>query len=349
MYLLEIVECILFFYLVLICISSYGKKDWHNCNNKIVYIVLLLCILTEVYLPVESNTDKYRYISFFQNSPFISSSKDFGWSILTLLLYYITSANVTLYIAVLAFLYILSYYIFAKKFFCEEFIVYYILLSSCCLGFFGGLTNVIRVGTATSFFFLALVFKNSKILFVLFSIVAISVHASLLLVFLAFIFTSYYSNYKIYVLCWCLFVICSAFNILTPIISFLLSHFGDLSNRLGEYVNSEYDGYAKAGFRIDFIIYSAFPICYSYWILKKKDFLDYFYLRIVEMYIFVNCFWLVVIRIPYGDRFALLSWTYIPFIILYPYMNKGKKLNFDYHIILIILMPIVMNFLLILR
>ena len=38
----------------------------------------------------------------------------------------------------------------------------------------------------------------------------------------------------------------------------------------------------------------------------------------LSLYILVNAFWLLVIRIPYTDRFAYLSWFLIPFILIYP-------------------------------
>ena len=85
--------------------------------------------------------------------------------------------------------------------------------------------------------------------------------------------------------------------------------------RLNNYVTGKNDGY-KAGFKLNFLIYSVAPIVYGLKIKSKIN--SEFYNRMLSLYIVVNAVWLLVIRIAFTDRFAYLSWFLIPFIFLYP-------------------------------
>lgn len=330
----------------------YGKKHWPRISRSVTCFVVAYLVIASVFSPIGS--DKERYIDSFHNAPSIEYSKDPGWTVLTKLLHVICFDNEILYLLILALVYVLAYYSLGKYKFGKENIVYYLLLSAGCLGFWSGSTNIIRAGLATALFFYSLCNEDrNKIVYGILSLAAFFVHNSVLILIVSFFITKYFHNYKTYIVVWLLFLILSAANALSPIVSFLSAHTGEVGDRLAEYAycndSDVADVYRNTGFRIDFILYSALVIIYSAWIIIKNGYKDVFYERIVCTYILTNCFWLTMIRAFYSDRFALLSWSLISFIILYPYMNKKNKLVMNSWVITIAFLPVILEFILMMR
>lgn len=156
-----------------------------------------------------------------------------------------------------------------------------------------------------------------------------------------------------YIWIWLAFLALSSVNALNPIVSFLASHTGEVGDRIASYAynidQTTADNYGNYGFRIDFILYSALAIIYSGWIILKQKYDDVFYMRLSCTYIIVNCLWLVMIRVTYADRFALLSWSLISLIILYPYMNPYNRLPFNKKVITVAFIPVVLELVLMIR
>lgn len=330
----------------------YGGKRWIPKSEAFTYILSVYIIIASVYSPIGG--DKERYIENFHYASFLEYIKDPGWTVITKMLNVVCSDNQTLYLFILAFVYVFAYYYLGKCKLGRQNIAYYLLLSAGCLGFWSGSTNIIRAGIATSLFFISLcVEEKSKILYYVFSIVALFVHNSVLVLILGFFLTKYYSNIKIFVWIWIAFLVLSSANVLNPIVSFLSSHTGEVGDRIAEYAynidNSAADLYHNAGFRVDFIAYSALAIFYSRWIILKQHYKDVFYERLSCTYIISNCLWLIMIRVNYADRFALLSWSLISLIILYPYMNPKNCLPFNKGAVTVALIPVVLEFILMMR
>lgn len=254
----------------------------------------------------------------------------------------------------MALVYVFSYYYIGKCKLGKQHVAYYLLLSAGCLGFWSGSTNIIRAGFATSLFFMSLCFEEKKkSIYVAFSLFAIMVHNSVIVLVAAFFLTKYYQKFKVYVWIWLAFLAFSSVNALNPIVSFLSSHTGEVGDRVALYAynidQTEADNYGNSGFRIDFILYSALAIIYSGWIIIKQKYDDVFYMRLSCTYIIVNCLWLVMIRVTYADRFALLSWSLISLIILYPYMNPYNRLPFNKKVITVAFIPVVLELVLMIR
>lgn len=79
----------------------------------------------------------------------------------------------------------------------------------------------------------------------------------------------------------------------------------------------------KAGFRIDFIIYSIMPIIMAWYVTIKRNFKDLTYHIIATTYILANAFWVMVIRSEQSNRFAYLSWFIYPLVIAYPLLRMN--------------------------
>lgn len=81
--------------------------------------------------------------------------------------------------------------------------------------------------------------------------------------------------------------------------------------------------FKSTGFRLDFFIYSAFPLIMVWYVTVYRKFRDKTYHVIAVTYILCNAFWLMVIRAAYSNRFAYLSWFIYPLVILYPLLRMN--------------------------
>ena len=104
-------------------------------------------------------------------------------------------------------------------------------------------------------------------------------------------------------------------------------------SRLDDFGNLKESVNVKAGFRIDFILYSIMPIIMAWYVTVKRNFKDKMYRIIACTYILANSFWIMVIRSNQSNRFAYLSWFLYPIVIAYPLLrmnlfedNQDRKL-----------------------
>ena len=132
---------------------------------------------------------------------------------------------------------------------------------------------------------------------------------------------------------------------LSFISTFIQSNFTEVDERVIDYLGStENDFYQKTGFRYDFLLYSFYPIILGYYYIYIQKFRDTFYEQIYSMYLLLNSFWLIVIRIPFNDRFAYFSWFWMPFLLLYP-LCRQQIFNHQYQkVALIIFSILLLNF-----
>lgn len=99
--------------------------------------------------------------------------------------------------------------------------------------------------------------------------------------------------------------------------------------RMENYANLDEEGNVmgsenvKAGFRLDFIIYSIMPIIMVWYVTIKRNFKDLTYHIIANTYILANAFWVMVIRSEQSNRFAYLSWFLYPLVIAYPLLRMN--------------------------
>lgn len=100
-------------------------------------------------------------------------------------------------------------------------------------------------------------------------------------------------------------------------------------DRMENYANLDETGQVmesvneKAGFRIDFILYSVMPIIMAWYVTVKRNFKDEMYNIIANTYILANAFWVMVIRSEQSNRFAYLSWFIYPIVIAYPLLRMN--------------------------
>lgn len=91
-------------------------------------------------------------------------------------------------------------------------------------------------------------------------------------------------------------------------------------DRMSSYAN-DYAHLSKTGFRWDFLLYSAVPVVYSWYICLWKKVSDNWFNVLSITYCLCNAFWVLVIRSSFSNRFAYLSWFLYPIVMAYPLVN----------------------------
>lgn len=218
---------------------------------------------------------------------------------------------------IVAFLYILPCYLFARKYF-KKYWFFALFMFFCSFSFWSYGTNGIRNGLATSFFLLGLYYYDKK--YLLYSCFAIGffMHASLVIPIVAFFISGLYKNPKIYLYIWLLAIPLSLVGG-----SFWTNFFGGLGfeDRTSGYLtNAEknLNEIVKVGFRWDFLVYSGSAVFMGAYFIFKKKITDPFYIHVFGIYCIANAFWILVITAAYSNRFAYLSWFLMPAIFAYP-------------------------------
>ena len=110
-------------------------------------------------------------------------------------------------------------------------------------------------------------------------------------------------------------------------------------DRLSSYTSSDTDmsQFSSTGFRWDFLLYSAMPVCMAWYVCVKRQIQDNWYNALCVTYCLCNAFWIIVIRSSFSNRFAYLSWFLYPLMIAYPLVNLPVWKDQDQKIGLILL------------
>jgi hypothetical protein len=222
-----------------------------------------------------------------------------------------------------AMLYIIPLYYVSKSLF-KDYWYYSFLILITSFSFWAFGTNGIRNGIATSLFLFALTRKNFTLQILIF-VAIVFIHKSSMLIILSFFLVKYIKDPKLYFAFWSLAIPLSlalggfweAF--------FLGLGFGEeakLDAYLGEFDQANEGVVLKTGFRWDFLLYSASGIFAAWYYTIKRGFKDEYYLQLVNMYLFLNGLWILVIRSNYSNRFAYLSWFMLGLIIIYPLLKN---------------------------
>lgn len=189
-------------------------------------------------------------------------------------------------------------------------------------------TNGIKAGAAASLFLMALAFNEKKqhIWTIVFLLLSLGFHHSMVVPVVAFIICSLVKNPKMYFAFW-------AFCFLVALlkITYFQELFAGLTDEQGalylagegEHVRNDILG----GFRIDFILYSLAPMLLGGIALFRKKVISKNYVFLLNLYIFTNAIWLLCMYAEFTNRIAYLSWLMLPVVLIYPLLkeNYGKR------------------------
>ena len=192
-------------------------------------------------------------------------------------------------------------------------------------------TNGIRNGLALAFLTIGMaVFiakrGKTKYLSILCFVYAYMTHKSVVLPLACFFAAYYLINFKRAFYFWLLSIIISL--VAGSAVSNIFLGLG-FDDRLDGYLmGNDYAGFSHAGFRWDFLLYGFMPILLGYYAVIKKGVQDRKYEVLLTTYTLANAFWVMVIRAPFSDRFAYLSWFLYAIVLAYPLFSVdiwGKR------------------------
>ncbi len=300
--------------------------------NKLALILTAFLIVYLGFRPITSKyglADTINYATFFHLAqtigPEVLAYKDPGF------MFVITSmleTTVSLFFTVCLALYLVPYVCAYKRFFDDKF-GFAVIVMICSFGFFGYAVNGIRNGIAFSFVTLAFA-QRKYIPMILFALIGLSFHKSVVLPIAAFCITLLYNKKSTYLNIWIASALLSMM-FANVVAQFIPADFlGD--DRLSTYMNANFQDQVNAsfsyvGFRYDFLIYSAIPIIIGWKYLNGDGWSNVWYERIYNTYILCNSFWLFTAYVPYNNRFAFLSWFLYPILVTYPYIQNTDELD----------------------
>lgn len=227
--------------------------------------------------------------------------------------------GVNIFFLVCAILYVVPLYLVCKKWFASRwFFAFFMLVVSFSFWAYG--TNGIRNGIASSFFLYG-ISREKRLFKLLWLLMSVSFHISMLLPTVAFILVKFYNKPKTYFLFW---LLCIPLSLAAG--GFWENFFASLGfedDRIS-YLTTEADQetFADTGFRWDFLLYSATGVFAGWYFIFKKKFDDPVYYKLFNIYLFTNAFWVLVIRANFSNRFAYLSWFMLALVICYPLINE---------------------------
>lgn len=246
--------------------------------------------------------------------------------------------NVHIYFVLIEAGYILSAWIAVKKFLPNHPMLGMLFVWSSLMFFTFG-TNGLRNGLACHLILLAMafLFDDKYITGSLLCLIALGIHRSVMLPIVAIVVGLFLiKDVKISIGFWFLSILVSLIAGDT-VTSFLVSLTFD--DRLSSYTSSDTDmsQFSSTGFRWDFLLYSAMPICMAWYVCVKRQIQDNWYNALCVTYCLCNAFWIIVIRSSFSNRFAYLSWFLYPLMIAYPLVNLPVWKDQDQKIGLILL------------
>lgn len=286
----------------------------------------VIIVLAIAGYPVEPNTDKDLYETRYYNTLWYGMDleyKDVGWIAYDFVCAWLFGKHIYLFWFVTALLYVGSYCYFSISHFDNRRAFYFFLMTTGMLGFSVYGVHTIRQGLAIAFVIISLSKGINSFCRIILLVLAVSIHKSVFILCIAFVLARYLKNIKLFGALWCICLTISIFNI---DFQSLFEDFGFVDNRISEYGSGEgpSNDY-KVGFRWDFLLYSILPLFFSFYYIIKKKFKNDMYSFMLSAYLITNSIWILVIRMPYTDRVAYLSWFMIPFITISPLLELPQK------------------------
>lgn len=335
----------IFIIVVLYCLFGNVRKK--SVNLFAIPLTLLVTFLI-AFFPVPWNTggDRELYaLAIEYNRMFgigaLSQDKLFG-------IYNNLMAGIVNYqgwFIITALIYSFNHYLFARKV-VPNYTFLLLLMFFSSLMFYGYGTNTIRAGFAASFILLAIANYNSIWKMGLYMLLGVGCHMSMAIPSIALIITRFLDKPRLYYALWFISIILSA--VMGSYFEVLFASIGG-GSRVSYLAVSASETTYKVGFRIDFILYSCIPVLAGYYYIVKKQFKDRFYSILYNTYLLANCFWILVIRANYSDRFAYLSWFIYPVVLIYPLLKEHLVINQSKKIVLIVFLHTLFTYIMFLR
>lgn len=299
-------------------------------NNNGILAARWLLYITVIYFglrPISAVfADMLGYAETYESGVYMVSEirNEPVWTIIMIVCHYGLGLSTHLWFLVVAAIGLGCRYFASNKILGNH--IYTALLFLCTsFSFTSGMTNIIRSNTAMGFALAGIALflqdtKKQKLIALLFFFLAFYGHTSTALLIGCF----FISKYFIKRIDWCIYIYVACIALSLVMGTYFEAFFSSLGfdDRMLQFTtDTDYSGFAHAGFRWDFLAYSIVPILLGWYILKKREIKNVIYSNLLNTYILANAFWVLVIRAQFSDRFAAISWTMYFIALAYPLLK----------------------------
>lgn len=224
--------------------------------------------------------------------------------------------DIRLFFVLVAYIYFGCMFVAFRKMFPKD-ALYMLVIYLGAFSTFSYGTNGIKAGAAASLFLCAIAYRHNWKLLLLFCALSLGFHHSMVLPLVALGITVFYRNTKTYFGIWLVCILLAALHV-----TFFQGIFNGMTDEHGQGYLSSVDGQYSHGFRIDFIIYSAFPVISGYYAVFKHGYRSRLYTTMFNTYLLVNSVWMLCMYASFTNRIAYLSWQMLPVVLVYPFFDK---------------------------
>lgn len=241
--------------------------------------------------------------------------------------------NIHFYFIIFAIMYVVPLWLALRRIFREyNFVPFIVVISMFTFWTYG--VNGIRNGVGASFFILAMTYTENIPMMVMIALFGAGVHNSVYLMIAGALIAWFWNDSRVYIAAWFACIIISF--ALGNSIQAWMAGFADSvaeDNKLTDYLTYDEqrmksDGLIVAtGFRWDFLAYSGIGVAIGSYFSIFRGFKDQYYKWIFNIYLICNSFWVLIIRAPYSNRFAQISWFILPIVLIYPFMRERFWVN----------------------
>lgn len=229
--------------------------------------------------------------------------------------------NLHLFFLFVASVYFLSHYYCCRLLLWENVWIAMLFFFSS-FSFYTYSINGLRNGFACALLTLviALIVKKRWLLAVILAFVSFGVHRSAILPIIAIFASRFiFKDLKYVIWIWLTSIVSSLF--LGDFFTDLLSGLNFDKRVAGYAANTNLKQFSHTGFRWDFLLYSSVPVLFSYYVVIRRGIKEKIFNFIVSSYILANSVWILIIRIPFSNRFAYLSWFLLPLVFAYGFIR----------------------------
>lgn len=310
-------------------------------NQALGMLICIIVILMMGLRPVAGTYgDTVNYAAGFQKLaankeaiPLFSGSKE--WLYHNITNWFAKYSSLHGYFLCFSMIYVGSLWLAMRRIFAEyNFLPLLVIMSMFTFWAYG--VNGIRNGIGASLFILAIAYADNIPLMIVIALMGAGVHNSVYLMIAAAALAWFANESRLYIALWLMCII----------ISFLLGN--QIQEWMAGFANSVADdnkltGYlimteqqmrsegiiVSTSFRWDFIAYSALGVGTGAYFLWRRQFEDAYYQWIFNIYLICNAFWILIIRAPYSNRFAQISWFILPLVLIYPFIRERFWVNHE--------------------
>lgn len=242
-------------------------------------------------------------------------------------------ANLHIYFTIFAIMYVVPLWLALRRIFSEyNFVPFIVVISMFTFWAYG--VNGIRNGVGASLFILAMTYTENIPLMIIIALFGAGIHNTVYLMIAGALIAWFWNDSRVYIVAWfgCILV---SFAFGNSIQEWLSGFAGDVAgdNKLTAYLNYDEKAMRSEGiivttsFRWDFLAYSGIGVAMASYFSIFRNFKDQYYQWIFNIYLICNSFWVLIIRAPYSNRFAQISWFILPIVLIYPFMRERFWVN----------------------